>query len=218
MPELPLPYADTYTEPPVVDRIGNTGAGVALGCRALGLRVTLVDLIGDDPQGALIRDHLTPPGVDFRHAVTAAGTRRSVLLVGPDGRRTSLFIPGRCPGSGCPGGTSTCPHSVWPTPTAPATRSSRASCTAGPWGSAYDWAPWRGRTRARCRAPTRTRSAWTRCCAPEDALLRTLAGTKVNGDFVAELTDRRLEPADLPTAQRRTLAPSGGSAAGHPAA
>ncbi|WP_327046032.1 PfkB family carbohydrate kinase [Microbispora sp. NBC_01189] len=102
MPELPLPYADTYTEPPVVDRIGNTGAGVALGCRALGLRVTLVDLIGDDPQGALIRDHLTPPGVDFRHAVTAAGTRRSVLLVGPDGRRTSLFIPRAVPGERLP--------------------------------------------------------------------------------------------------------------------
>ncbi|TLP59545.1 carbohydrate kinase family protein [Microbispora tritici] len=93
VPELPLPYADTYTVPPVVDRIGNTGAGVALGCRALGLRVTLVDLIGDDPQGALIRAHLAARGVDFRHAVTAAGTRRSVLLVGPDGRRTSLFDP-----------------------------------------------------------------------------------------------------------------------------
>ncbi|NUR92742.1 MAG: carbohydrate kinase family protein, partial [Nonomuraea sp.] len=53
VPELPLPYADTYAVPPVLDRIGNTGAGVALGCAALGLRAGIADLIGDDPQGAL---------------------------------------------------------------------------------------------------------------------------------------------------------------------
>ncbi|NUT12580.1 MAG: carbohydrate kinase family protein, partial [Nonomuraea sp.] len=58
VPELPLPYRDTYHVPPVADRIGNTGAGVALGCRALGLDVAFADLIGDDPQGALIRDAL----------------------------------------------------------------------------------------------------------------------------------------------------------------
>ncbi|WP_182902441.1 carbohydrate kinase family protein [Microbispora sp. H10830] len=102
VPELPLPYADTYAVPPVVDRIGNTGAGVALGCHALGLRVKFVDLIGDDPQGALIRDHLAARGVDFAHAPSEAGTRRSVLLVGPDGRRLSLFDPRVVPGQRMP--------------------------------------------------------------------------------------------------------------------
>ncbi|WP_169982411.1 PfkB family carbohydrate kinase [Microbispora sp. H10836] len=102
VPRLPLPYADTYAVPPVVDRIGNTGAGVALGCHALGLRVKFVDLIGDDPQGALIRDHLAARGVDFSHAVSEAGTRRSVLLVDSGGRRLSLFDPRVVPGQRMP--------------------------------------------------------------------------------------------------------------------
>ncbi|MEV1178252.1 adenosine kinase [Nonomuraea sp. NPDC049784] len=91
VPELPLPYQDTYHVPPVVDRIGNTGAGVALGCHALGLGVAFADLIGDDPQGALVRQALRE--VDCSWGPAAAGTRRSVLLVGPDGRRTSLHDP-----------------------------------------------------------------------------------------------------------------------------
>ncbi|MET8870124.1 hypothetical protein ABZW11_44930, partial [Nonomuraea sp. NPDC004580] len=80
VPELPLPYRDTHPVPPVIDRIGNTGAGVALGCHALGLGVVFADLIGDDPQGALIRDALGD--LDCRFGRAAAGTRRSVLLVG----------------------------------------------------------------------------------------------------------------------------------------
>jgi sugar/nucleoside kinase (ribokinase family) len=100
VPALPLPYEDTYSVPPVIDRIGNTGAGVALGCAALGLDVTFADLIGDDPQGALIRHALR--GLDFTWAPARAGTRRSVLLVGPDGRRTSLFDPRTTPGERLP--------------------------------------------------------------------------------------------------------------------
>lgn len=96
VPELPLPYADTYAVPPVIDRIGNTGVGVALGCAALGLSVAFADLIGDDPQGALIRQAMR--GVDCAWGRAEAGTRRSVLLVGPDGRRTSLFDPKVTPG------------------------------------------------------------------------------------------------------------------------
>jgi acarbose 7IV-phosphotransferase len=100
VPELPLPYRDTYHVPPVIDRIGNTGAGVTLGCAALGLDVTFADLIGDDPQGALIRHALR--GVDCAWGSAVAGTRRSVLLVGPDGRRTSLFDPKATPGERLP--------------------------------------------------------------------------------------------------------------------
>ncbi|ETK37414.1 carbohydrate kinase family protein [Microbispora sp. ATCC PTA-5024] len=102
VPALPLPYADTYAVPPVLDRIGNTGAGVALGCHALGLRVLLADLVGDDPQGALIRSHLSSRGVGFAFALAEAGTRRSVLLVDPAGRRLSLFDPRPSPGERLP--------------------------------------------------------------------------------------------------------------------
>ncbi|MER5426759.1 carbohydrate kinase family protein [Streptosporangium roseum] len=102
VPELPLPYADTYAVPPMVDRIGNTGSGVALGCHALGLRVKLVDLIGEDPQGRFIRAHMEARGVEFAWAPAPQGTRRSVLLVGPDGRRLSLFDPRDAPGERLP--------------------------------------------------------------------------------------------------------------------
>ncbi len=102
VPALPLPYADTYAVPPVVDRIGNTGSGVALGCHALGLRVKLVDLIGDDPQGRFVRAHFAERGVDTGWALAPQGTRRSILLVGPDGRRTSLFDPRAAPGERLP--------------------------------------------------------------------------------------------------------------------
>ncbi|NUW34132.1 carbohydrate kinase family protein [Nonomuraea sp. SMC257] len=100
VPELPLPYADTYGVPPIQERVGNTGAGVALGCAALGLSVAFADLVGDDPQGAIIRAALS--GVDARWGRAAAGTRRSVLLVGPDGRRTSLHDPRDTPGERLP--------------------------------------------------------------------------------------------------------------------
>ncbi|MFJ2032116.1 carbohydrate kinase family protein [Streptosporangium sp. NPDC087985] len=102
VPELPLPYADTYPVPPMVDRIGNTGSGVALGCHTLGLKVKLVDLIGDDPQGRFIRTHLETRGVEFAWGLAPQGTRRSVLLVGPDGRRLSLFDPRAVPGERLP--------------------------------------------------------------------------------------------------------------------
>ena len=39
VPALPLPAADSLTVEPIELRIGNTGAGVALAGRALGLRV-----------------------------------------------------------------------------------------------------------------------------------------------------------------------------------
>ncbi|UBU17315.1 carbohydrate kinase family protein [Nonomuraea gerenzanensis] len=100
VPELPLPYRDTYHVPPVVDRIGNTGSGVALGCHALGLGVVFADLIGDDPQGALIRHALRD--LDCRFGPAEAGTTRSVLLVGPDGRRLSLHDPKATPGERLP--------------------------------------------------------------------------------------------------------------------
>ncbi|MFC4058835.1 carbohydrate kinase family protein [Planomonospora corallina] len=102
VPALPLPYADTYAVPPVLDRIGNTGSGVALGCHALGLRVLIADLVGDDPQGRLVREHFAARDIEAAWATAPQGTRRSVLLVGPDGRRTSLFDVRDAPGERLP--------------------------------------------------------------------------------------------------------------------
>ncbi|MCZ7436160.1 carbohydrate kinase family protein [Micromonospora sp. WMMC241] len=93
VPALPLPVADSLTVPPVELRIGNTGAGVALAAHALGLRVTLVDVLGADPAGDVVRAALARTSVRTVLVDAPAGTRRSVNLVDPAGRRMSLYDP-----------------------------------------------------------------------------------------------------------------------------
>jgi sugar/nucleoside kinase (ribokinase family) len=93
VPALPLPAADSHTVEPIELRIGNTGAGVALAGQALGLRVRVVDTLGADPAGDLVRAALARAGVPTVLAEDRSGTRRSVNLVAPDGRRTSLYDP-----------------------------------------------------------------------------------------------------------------------------
>ncbi|MDG4783009.1 carbohydrate kinase family protein [Micromonospora sp. WMMD961] len=93
VPALPLPAADSHTVEPIELRIGNTGAGVALAARALGLRVQVVDTLGADSAGELVRAALARAGVPAVLADHRGGTRRSVNLVDPDGRRTSLYDP-----------------------------------------------------------------------------------------------------------------------------
>ncbi|MEO3775500.1 carbohydrate kinase family protein [Micromonospora sp. B11E3] len=93
VPALPLPAADSLTVPPIDLRIGNTGAGVALAARALGLRVAVVDVLGADPPGAVVREALDRAGVTAVLAADPGGTRRSVNLVDPAGRRMSLYDP-----------------------------------------------------------------------------------------------------------------------------
>ncbi|WP_430496864.1 carbohydrate kinase family protein [Micromonospora trifolii] len=93
VPALPLPAADSHTVEPIELRIGNTGAGVALAARALGLRVLVVDTLGADPAGELVRAALTRAEVPALLAEHRGGTRRSVNLVDPRGRRTSLYDP-----------------------------------------------------------------------------------------------------------------------------
>ncbi|WP_089157350.1 carbohydrate kinase family protein [Micromonospora sp. NBS 11-29] len=102
VPALPLPAADSLTVPPVELRIGNTGAGVALAAHALGLRVTLVDVLGADPAGDVVRAALARTSVRTVLVDTPAGTRRSVNLVDPGGRRMSLYDPRPWPGPGTP--------------------------------------------------------------------------------------------------------------------
>lgn len=51
VPELPLPYADSYMiDGGIRARAGQTGDFVALGLVALGLRVHHLDFLGDDPE------------------------------------------------------------------------------------------------------------------------------------------------------------------------
>lgn len=94
---LPVPLADSVGVGPIRESPGHTGGNVALGCRALGLSVTLLDYIGDDWPGRQVRERLAAGGVDFEALISPAGTRRAVNLVDPAGRRMS-FYDARDPG------------------------------------------------------------------------------------------------------------------------
>ncbi|GIJ21200.1 carbohydrate kinase family protein [Micromonospora lutea] len=93
VPRLPLPVVDSVTVDPIELRVGNTGAGLVFAAHALGLRVTVVDTVGVDPAGAVVRAALAGTDVRAILADDPAGTRRSVNLVDPTGRRMSLYDP-----------------------------------------------------------------------------------------------------------------------------
>jgi sugar/nucleoside kinase (ribokinase family) len=91
VPALPLAIADSIHVPPVTDYVAHTGNGVALGLLALGHRPLLIDFIGADPQAELIHARYRERGLTFDYLVHESGTRRSVNLVEPGGRRLSLY-------------------------------------------------------------------------------------------------------------------------------
>ena len=91
VPSLPLAMADSIHVPPVIDYVAHTGNGVALGLLALGHRPLLLDYIGEDPQAELVLARYRERGLEFDYLIHESGTRRSVNLVGPDGRRLSLY-------------------------------------------------------------------------------------------------------------------------------
>lgn len=96
VPELPLPYADSYMiRPGIETRAGQTGDFVALGLSSLGLRTHHLDMIGDDPYGDLVRAFHRDRGIGFTEVPLPGGTKRAVNLVGPDGRRLSLYDDSR---------------------------------------------------------------------------------------------------------------------------
>ncbi|MEV4334385.1 adenosine kinase [Streptomyces sp. NPDC049597] len=96
VPELPLPFADSYMiRPGIETRAGQTGDFVALGLSALGLNTHHLDVIGDDHEGDLVRAVHRERGVAFTEVVLPGGTKRAVNLVGPDGRRLSLYDASR---------------------------------------------------------------------------------------------------------------------------
>ncbi|NUS73466.1 MAG: carbohydrate kinase family protein [Corynebacteriales bacterium] len=91
VPTLPLPAQDTIKVPPIRQYVAHTGNGVAMGCHNLGLRTHLVDVIGDDPEGALVLAHYAQAELPFDYQKHPSGTRRSVNLVDPRGTRLSLY-------------------------------------------------------------------------------------------------------------------------------
>ncbi len=97
VPSLPLALADSIHVPAVRDYVAHTGNGVALGSHALGRKTKLIDFIGADPQATQILARYAERALDFSYLVHPSGTRRSVNLVDPSGRRLSLY-DGRHPG------------------------------------------------------------------------------------------------------------------------
>ncbi len=91
VPSLPLAMADSIHVGPIIDYVAHTGNGVALGLLALGHATRLVDFVGTDTQAGLIHERYRERGLDFRYLEHPSGTRRSVNLVSPDGRRLSLY-------------------------------------------------------------------------------------------------------------------------------
>lgn len=88
---LPVPLADSVMVGPIEEWPGHTGGNLALGARALGLGVALLDCIGDDWTGAQVRERLAKGDVEFHPLISAAGTRRAVNLVDAKGRRMSFY-------------------------------------------------------------------------------------------------------------------------------
>jgi sugar/nucleoside kinase (ribokinase family) len=91
VPELPLPFADSHLVPAIETRAGQTGDFLAVAAHGLGLRTHHLDLLGDDHEGDLVRALHRDRGVPLTEGPLPGGTRRAVNLVGPDGRRCSLY-------------------------------------------------------------------------------------------------------------------------------
>ncbi|MEV6929923.1 carbohydrate kinase family protein [Dactylosporangium sp. NPDC051485] len=91
VPELSIPSGDYLPVSGVGDYVGHSGNGVALGFSALGLRTKFAALVGDDPQGELIRARYAAAGLNFVACPAPNGTPRSINLVDAAGRRFSFF-------------------------------------------------------------------------------------------------------------------------------
>lgn len=69
---LPVPLADSVHVGPIEEWPGHTGGNVALGTRALGLKVALLDCVGDDWIGARVRERLAEGDVEFVPLISPA--------------------------------------------------------------------------------------------------------------------------------------------------
>ncbi|WP_425956904.1 carbohydrate kinase family protein [Xylanimonas sp. McL0601] len=91
--QLPLPARDSVVVPPIHTYVAHPGNGVALGCAAMGLRTAILEVIGDDAEGDLVRRRYAASPVELIADVHESGTRRSVNLVAEDGARLSFYDP-----------------------------------------------------------------------------------------------------------------------------
>lgn len=89
--DLSIPPGDALLVPPVRDYVGHTGNGVALGFHALGVPTAMVDFVGDDVQGELIRNRYATAGLELIAVPAPLGTPRSINLVDEGGRRFAFF-------------------------------------------------------------------------------------------------------------------------------
>lgn len=71
--------------------VGSSGAGKALNLASLGVDTVLWALVGDDAEGALVRDAMERAGVRLVPQVDPAGTMRHVNLMDRAGDRISIF-------------------------------------------------------------------------------------------------------------------------------
>lgn len=103
--DLPVLAADSARpRGPIEDHVSHTGTCVALGLRALGASVQVIDTVGDDEPGRRVVAAFDEWGIALHVAPAPGGTRRAVNLMSPDGRRLSLYdgrdVPGyRLPAS-----------------------------------------------------------------------------------------------------------------------
>ncbi|GAA4600018.1 sugar/nucleoside kinase (ribokinase family) [Actinoplanes octamycinicus] len=90
--DLPVLGADSARpRGPIEDHVSHTGTCVALGLRALGERVRVIDTVGDDDPGRRVTAAFRDWDIPLVAAPAPAGTRRAVNLMSPDGRRLSLY-------------------------------------------------------------------------------------------------------------------------------
>lgn len=88
---LPRPEPASIHARASYETAGSTGIGKALALKALGHDVTLHAALGDDANGARVRDFCTGRGLATVFDITAAPTAAHVNLMDPDGRRISIF-------------------------------------------------------------------------------------------------------------------------------
>lgn len=74
-----------------VDYVGQAGGYSARLFASLGARTAFVGALGEDFQGAFIRQELAADGIEARFFTDPGGTHRSVNVMYPDGRRKNFY-------------------------------------------------------------------------------------------------------------------------------
>lgn len=89
---LPVPRPHTVFARRHVDTLGGTSAGKALNLAALGARVTLATVLGEDAEGLLARAALDREGITLLAETSPAGTEQHLNLMDRDGGRVSVYL------------------------------------------------------------------------------------------------------------------------------